>query len=210
MDSEWDHQRTAVTQEINRIVKLFNDKQSTFTLPNRYDADCWPMSFIKHDKFLERSAFSQDDPVMPAHLRRAKEYDDSGRNVIRPPPPGFTPTPVLGFARAYQAQRRQKNSVNGPSWLSYPANAVIFSQKQQNSSSQWYARILPVPFIPGSVKSKCWDSVTYLALESIKMIFQRLGLLHQNACSRYVTTFQDELPRFDWKWRNSQRPESAQ
>ncbi|WP_206460543.1 hypothetical protein [Anaerovorax sp. IOR16] len=45
--------------------------------------------------------------------------------VYGSPPSNFTPTPVMGFSKGLPGD--EKASVNGPSWISYPANALIFA-----------------------------------------------------------------------------------
>lgn len=42
-----------------------------------------------------------------------------------PPPPGFHPTPIAGFAKGLPGS--MEAGINGPSWLSYPANAFVYA-----------------------------------------------------------------------------------
>ncbi len=45
--------------------------------------------------------------------------------IYGPPPPNFTPTPNMGFN-----QPAGDDQINAPSWLSYPANAFVYSRKK--------------------------------------------------------------------------------
>jgi len=44
--------------------------------------------------------------------------------IYGPPPPNFTPTPSMGFN-----QPAGNDQINAPSWISYPANAFVYSKK---------------------------------------------------------------------------------
>lgn len=93
--------------------------------------------------------------------------------VFGPPPPGFTPTLTLGFCKGFHFSDNQiEHQVNGPSWLAYPANALVYAAKHQlplvNDST------LPVPGIPVTAKDNAKLLATILAIESVKLALPRL------------------------------------
>jgi hypothetical protein len=45
-----------------------------------------------------------------------------------PPPPGFHPTPQIGFAKGLPGTR--ETSINGPGWECYPANAFLYAAQR--------------------------------------------------------------------------------
>jgi hypothetical protein len=93
--------------------------------------------------------------------------------VFGPPPPGFTPTPSLGFCKGFDfSDNVVEHQVNAPSSLAYPANALIYAAKHQiplvNDSR------LPVPGIPAAPKDNAKLLATILAIESVKLALPKL------------------------------------
>jgi hypothetical protein len=92
--------------------------------------------------------------------------------VFGPPPPGFIPTPSLGFCKSFDSDDMLEHQVNAPSSLSYPANALVYAMKHQiplvNDSR------LPVPGIPAAAKDKAKLLATILAIESVKVALPKL------------------------------------
>lgn len=92
--------------------------------------------------------------------------------IYGPPPEGFTPTPHLGFAKGVPGSSPM--SVNGPSWIAYPANAVLYASNNGLPLVNDNPR-LPVPAAGGSdVKSNAQQLATILALESVKLALPNL------------------------------------
>lgn len=95
--------------------------------------------------------------------------------VFGPPPPDFIPTPPMGFAKGLPGDREA--AVNGPSWLSYPANAFIYSVKNGlpliNDDPS-----MPIPALGAvSPKSNARLLSTLLTIESVNMILPKLKSL---------------------------------
>jgi hypothetical protein len=114
--------------------------------------------------------------------------------VFGPPPPGFIPTPSLGFCKGFHfSENVIEHQVNAPSWLAYPANALVYGTKHQipvvNDSD------LPVPGIPGSPKDNAKTLATILAIESIKLVLPKLKPLTPRALQEFrVETAKDVKP----------------
>lgn len=95
--------------------------------------------------------------------------------IFGPPPPGFTPTPPMGFAKGLPGEKEA--GVNGPSWISYPANALIYSVKNEllllNDNP-----MLPVPALGNvSPENNAKMLSVILAIESVKMVLPKLKAL---------------------------------
>lgn len=92
--------------------------------------------------------------------------------IYGPPPEGFTPTISLGFAK--RVPGTSPMSVNGPSWIAYPANALLYASHNQMLLVNDNPR-LPVPAVGGSdVRSNAQQLATILALESVKLVLPNL------------------------------------
>jgi hypothetical protein len=91
--------------------------------------------------------------------------------VFGPPPPGFIPSLSMGFCKGFSDNVRE-HQVNGPSWLSYPANALVYAAKHGiplvNDSR------LPVPGMPLPSKDNAKLLATILAIESVKLALPKL------------------------------------
>jgi len=95
--------------------------------------------------------------------------------IFGPPPPGFTPTPPMGFAKGLPGEKEA--GVNGPSWISYPANALVYSVKNEllllNDNP-----MLPVPALGNvSPENNAKMLSVILAIESVKMVLPKLKAL---------------------------------
>jgi len=135
------------------------------------------MTFSLHNKYLK------DFCIFTGKFGRAGILEDGAKDmtmfleelVFGPPPPNFTPTPCMGFAIGLPGNKEA--AVNGPSWLSYPANALIYSMKNElplvNDNPT-----LPVPALGGiSPKSNAKLLSTILTIESINMVLPKLKAL---------------------------------
>lgn len=135
------------------------------------------MIFSLHNKYLK------DFCVFTGKFGYAGILEDGAKEmtmmleelVFGPPRPNFIPAPSLGFAKGLPGNKEA--AVNGPSWLSYPANALIYSIKNElplvNDNPT-----LPVPAL-GSVSPKSNAKLlsTMLAIESINMVLPKLKAL---------------------------------
>lgn len=86
--------------------------------------------------------------------------------IFGPPPEGFTPHHHLGFAKGLEGA--SEAGVNAPSWIAYPASALLYAVKNGlllvNDNPH-----LPIPSIgSASVKSQATVLSTVLALESVR------------------------------------------
>jgi len=191
--------REAVQTEIDRIINVLKEKKP---LRHTYDTQqmLGLMSFIGPGQtlrdiciFTGRSGYAGTLEEGTEELTMVLE-----KMVYGPPPPSFTPTPSMGFAKGLPGENTADNSVNAPSWLSYPANAVIFSQKYSipllNDCPE-----LPVPCVPYSPKSNAKILSTYLALESLKMVLPKIGPVDPEQLLEIRSDLQDELASFRLK-----------
>jgi hypothetical protein len=145
-----------VQAEIDRILGLMKSK------PQRIDTNdniqmLGLMSFIEPAKILKDICIFTGKPGYAGILEEgAKELTKVLEEMIYgPPPPNFTPTPSLGFAKGLPGENSAENSINAPSWLSYPANAVAFSQKNGIPLlNDW----LDLPVLSEVCSSKNWGS----------------------------------------------------
>jgi hypothetical protein len=167
-----DFDEEALLSEITRIASL----------PMKPDVDdirmlqC--MKFALHAKHLRDLCIFTGTPGMMGTV----EKEAGGlmmaleELVFGPPPPGFIPTPSLGFCKGFHfSQDVLEHQVNAPSWLCYPANAVIYAMRNQipliNDSR------LPVLGFPASPKDNAKMLATILAIESVKVALPKLKTL---------------------------------
>ncbi|MBA4336411.1 hypothetical protein C0416_01370 [bacterium] len=150
-------------KEIERIKNLGRRDIETVQLVNS-------MIFALNNKHLKDFCVFTGKPGNMGILEDgAKELTmELEKLIYGPPPPGFTPTPVGGFAKELPGDSGA--AVNGPSWLTYPANALIYSEKRNlpliNDNPN-----MPVPGLGGqSARDNPKLLSTILAFESIKMI----------------------------------------
>jgi len=96
--------------------------------------------------------------------------------VFGPPPKDFFPSPEMGFCKGIPALEGHpiEAQVNAPSWLSYPANALIAASKNgwplvnDNPS-------LPIPGLPqADLKANAKLLASMLTIESIRLALPRL------------------------------------
>lgn len=101
-----------------------------------------------------------------------KEFEEL---YFGPPREDFVPVYRMGFAKSLPGDERA--AINGPSWLSYPPNALLFA------SSRGLVLVnddpsLPVPGIGGtSLKSDAQVLATIMAFESIRLVLPNLNAL---------------------------------
>lgn len=93
--------------------------------------------------------------------------------VYGPPPPNFTPTPNMGFNQPAGADQ-----INAPSWISYPANALIFSRKH-GIPLLTDSSFLPIPQIdsPMIPKHEAESLASYLMVSSFSLVLPKMRSL---------------------------------
>lgn len=154
-------------KEIERILSLGKRDIDTIQLIN-----C--MKFALHYKYLKdfcifTGKFGYMGILEEGAERLTMELEEL---VFGPPPPNFFPSPHIGFAKGLPGDK--ESAINGPAWLSYPANALIYSVRNglplvnDNPS-------LPVPSLGGvDVRNNAKLLSTILAIECIKMALPKL------------------------------------
>jgi hypothetical protein len=159
----------ALKQEIKRITSL----GIPLSMDDVQMLNC--MEFSLHVKYVRDFCIFTGNPGMvgtvenEAHpLMMALE-----ELMFGPPPPGFIPTPSLGFCKGFHfSDNVVEHQVNAPSSLSYPANALVYAIKHQiplvNDTS------LPVPGIPAAPKDNAKLLATILAIESVRLVLPTL------------------------------------
>jgi len=162
----------ALKREIKRIASL----GTPLSIDDVQMLNC--MEFALHVKHVRDFCIFTGNPGMmgivekEAHpLMMALE-----ELIFGPPPPGFIPTPSLGFCKAFDFSKNVvDHQVNAPSSLSYPANALVYAAKHKiplvNDST------LPVPGIPVTSKDNAKLLATILAIESVKLALPKLKAL---------------------------------
>ncbi len=90
------------------------------------------------------------------------------------PPENFNPTPPMWFAKGLPGGDDQRASINSPSWISYPANALLYA------SRNGYVLVndnpnLPMPGIGGAdLKANAKQLATMMALESVNFVLPNI------------------------------------
>jgi hypothetical protein len=99
--------------------------------------------------------------------------------LFGPPPPNFLPAPQMGFCKGLPGKQEPdlRAQVNGPSWLSYPANALVFAGKHGlllvNDNPTF-----PVPGLKNAdPKANAKLLATILAIESVHLVLPKLKAL---------------------------------
>jgi hypothetical protein len=99
--------------------------------------------------------------------------------IFGPPPKDFFPSPEMGFNKGVPALEGDpiEAQVNAPSWLSYPANALIVASKKGlpivNDDPS-----LPIPGLPQvDPKANAKLLASMLTIESVKLALPRLRAL---------------------------------
>jgi hypothetical protein len=95
--------------------------------------------------------------------------------IFGPPPPNFIPTFPSGFVKGLPGEKEA--SVNGPSWITYPANALIFSAKNDLLLVSDNPNLPVIGVGNASFKSNAKALATMLAIESVKLILPRVRAL---------------------------------
>jgi hypothetical protein len=186
----------AVKVEIERILGLMKTKRGRI-----HDNDniqmLGLMNFIEPANALRNICIFTGKPGYAGILEEGtKELTMILEEMIYgPPPPDFMPVPSLGFAKGLPGENSAENSINAPSWLSYPANAVAFSQKNRIPLLNDWPEF-PVPYIPHSPKNDARILSAYLALESVKCIFPRIGAVNPEQLVEIRNDLRDELIPF--------------
>ncbi|HNX29468.1 MAG TPA: hypothetical protein PKN87_08690 [Syntrophomonadaceae bacterium] len=114
--------------------------------------------------------------------------------IYGPPPPNFTPTFPMGFSMGLAGD--ETASINGPSWITYPTNALIFSTRNQipliNDNPA-----LPIPSLGNAdVKSNAKLLATILALESVKLALPNLKSLTPEQIVEFRHEFKEYIKPF--------------
>lgn len=95
--------------------------------------------------------------------------------IYGPPPPGFFPTITMGIAKGLPGGAEA--GINMPSWITYPANAIVYSTKNDLIIVNDNPR-LPFPSL-GDVpyKNNAKALATLLALEGLRLVLPKLPSL---------------------------------
>ena len=94
------------------------------------------------------------------------------RAIYGPPPKNFIPMVSEGFAKGLPGG--QKAAINGPSWITYPANALLYA------SRNGYVLVNDNPNLPilnigsADLKANAKQLATIMALESVKFILPNI------------------------------------
>ena len=160
----------AVRREIQRILSL----RANLTVDDVQMLNC--MEFACHLKHLrDFCIFTGSEGQMGGLEEGAGELMMVIEEMIfGPPPPGFIPTPSLGFCKGLEDDVRVQ--INAPSSIAYPANALVFSSTHGLPLINDDPR-LPVPAIPSAPKSNATALATLLTLESVRLALPRLKQL---------------------------------
>jgi len=189
----------AINDEVERIIKNHREKRKG-KISNDTCQVLGLMKFAKYAKILK------DICIFTGKPGHAGVLEDGAKELVMvieemiygPSPPNFTPCPSLGFAKGLPGESSTENSVNGPSWIAYPANSIIFSQKYNIPLVNDHPE-LPMPFVSTNAKSNAQALSTYLALEAIKIVFPHLGALSPEEIVRVRESLKDDLIPFRMK-----------
>ncbi len=186
-ESGVDEQETA--KEIERIIGLGIRKIDDVQLVN-----C--MIYALHHKYLKdfcvfTGKFGYMGIIEDGAGEVTKTLDEL---IFGPPPPNFTPVHPIGFAKGLPGSG--KSAVNGPSWITYPANALIYAAKNGlplvNDDPT-----LPVPALGGvAARGNAKILSTILAIESIKMALPNLKGLPPNELMEFREQTRDYVKPF--------------
>lgn len=188
-----------VNDEIERIIKNHREKRKG-KISNDTCQVLGLMKFAKYAKILKDICIFTGKPGYAGVLEEgAKELVMVIEEMIYgPPSSNSTPCPSLGFAKGLPGESSAENSVNGPSWIAYPANSIIFSQKYNIPLVNDHPEF-PMPFVPINAKSNAQALSTYLALEAIKIVIPHLGALSPEEIVRVRESLKDDLVPFRMK-----------
>lgn len=164
IDEEW------VIKEITRIKNFGrNDFETSCLLET--------MNFALINKHLKDFCIFTWKPWYTWILENwASELSNLLEELIYwPPPKNFTPSIRLWFSKWLAGN--PESSINWPSWLTYPANALIYS-KNNNMFLVNDNPFMPVPSLGGiSVKDNAKLLSTILAMESVRMVLPTFNIL---------------------------------
>jgi hypothetical protein len=176
-------------KEIERIKNIGFSKIDDISFYNS-------MIFAIHNKYMEDiCVFTGEFGCMGILEEGANELTQELEELLYgPPPPNFTPTPVMGFAKGLPGD--EKASVNGPSWISYPANALIFATRNGlpliNDNP-----MMPIPSLGGlDAKSNAKILSTILAVESVKLVLPELKVMMPKDIAEFREETKDYIKPF--------------
>jgi hypothetical protein len=160
-------------EALKREIKRINSLGIPLSIEDVQMLNC--MEFALHVKYVRDFCIFTGNPGMMGTVEK-EAYPlmmALEQLIFGPPPPGFIPTPSLGFCKGFDfSDNVVEHQVNGPSALSYPANALVYATKHQiplvNDSP------LPVPGIPAAPKDNAKLLATILAIESVKLVLPKL------------------------------------
>ncbi|MBU0999731.1 hypothetical protein KKG24_05560 [Patescibacteria group bacterium] len=110
--------------------------------------------------------------------------------IYGPPPPNFTPTSNMGFN-----QEAGEDQINGPSWISYPANALVFAKKN-NLPLLSDSTFLPIPNIPALPSTDTEDLATQLMAASFSLMLPRIRPLKAEEILKVRERMSDDISVF--------------
>jgi hypothetical protein len=97
-----------------------------------------------------------------------KEFEEA---IYGPPPKGFFPTYTMGFAKGLPGT--EEAGVNGPSWLAYPPNALLYAARRNLILLNDNPR-LPMLGISTELRANARVLSTALALEAVTLVLPPL------------------------------------
>jgi len=186
----------ALTREIERIQRL----RLSRTIEDYQMLQC--MSFANHVKHIRDFCIFTGLPGTAGMLEQGAQdlTMQLEQLVFGPPGPDFFPTPSLGFNRGLPGATKHdfRAQVNAPSWLSYPANALVFAGKHglplinDNPS-------LPVPGLPGvDATANAKLLATILSIESVHLAIPKLKALSPQEISEFREQTAQYVKPFRW------------
>lgn len=189
----------AIDEEIKRITTYYREERKS-RIDNNTLQFLGLMRFAKHAKILKDICIFTGKPGHAGVLENGtnKLMMVIEEMIYGPPPPNFSPMVSSGFAKGLPGESSAENSVNGPGWIAYPANAILFSQNNGIPLVNDYPEF-PMPFIPPNAKSNAQALSTYLALEAIKIIFPHVGAVPPEELVEIRENLKDDLIPFRMK-----------
>lgn len=111
--------------------------------------------------------------------------------IYGPPPPNFFPTPNLGFN-----QPAGNDQINAPSWISYPANALVYSQKN-NLPLISDSSFLPIPnYQINLTQTDANTLASYLMASSFSLVLPKIRPLKSEEILEIRYKFEPDIQSF--------------
>ena len=176
-------------KEIKRIISLGENNIETYQL-----ISC--MKLALYQKYLKDiCVFTGKYGYMGILEDGAEEMTMRLEELIfDPPPPNFTPTPPMGFAKGLPGDK--ESAISGPSWISYPANAFIYSIKNGLPLINDNPTLLVPALGNFDAKNNAKLLSMILTIESIHMVLPNLKLLSPQEIMEFREQTKDYVKPF--------------